>query len=223
MQHSTLNTRIKLLLGSSLLIGLLLWQPSRQSSDPQGAGLLSRSTSPDSVVTLQSLVERLMAIHGKKAVQAVAEKFGLAPSSMPLEMIELIIHEGFSPDWYEDDTGTPTRWVGQTGRFARMGFPEVYEHFVEKAKRLTPNYDLLPASVRSAILSATYRGSWGQSPKARRLFSEGKYFEAATEYLNNSEYRTRKAKGRDGVVKRMEWEASRIGSLGYTVEESALV
>ena len=60
------------------------------------------------------------------------------------------------------------------------------------------------------IISTTFRGSWGKSPKTRRLLSEGKYEEAAKEFLNNDEYRTAVEDGRRGIRKRMEDVAKAI-------------
>ena len=60
------------------------------------------------------------------------------------------------------------------------------------------------------IISATFRGSWGDSPKARKLLSEGRYEEAAKEFLNNDGYRNAVANGRRGIRKRMEDVAKAI-------------
>lgn len=60
------------------------------------------------------------------------------------------------------------------------------------------------------IISATFRGSWGDSPKTRKLLSEGRYEEAAKEFLNNDEYRNAVANGRRGIRKRMEDVAKAI-------------
>ena len=60
------------------------------------------------------------------------------------------------------------------------------------------------------IISATFRGSWGDSPKTRKLLSEGRYEEAAKEFLNNDGYRNAVANGRRGIRKRMEDVAKAI-------------
>lgn len=116
-------------------------------------------------------------------------------------------HEGFRKDWYLDDVGVPTKGYGQTGKYADMPFDDVFDIFLDKAQKLTPNFNELPLEQQMAIISATYRGSWGGSPKARRLFAEGHYELASMEFLNSEEYRERKARGGDGVTKRMEWVA----------------
>jgi hypothetical protein len=43
-----------------------------------------------------------------------------------------------------------------------------------------------------------------QSPKTRRLINEGKYREAAYEFLDNDQYRTAEADGIPGIRPRME-------------------
>ena len=72
------------------------------------------------------------------------------------------------------------------------------------AKRLTPNFDTLSPELQVQIISATYRGSWGQSPKTRKLVSQRKFSEAGDEFLDNDEYRNAKALGRPGIRPRME-------------------
>lgn len=120
-------------------------------------------------------------------------------------------HEGFSNDVYLDDRGNETVGYGQTGEYANMPFPKVFDIFLKKAQRLTPGFDELPLETQMAVLSATYRGDWGQSLKTRELFNGGLYEEAAKEFLNNDDYRRRKSQGEDGVTKRMEWIAQVIG------------
>jgi len=149
--------------------------------------------------------------HGQKAIDEVVKKFDL--QCVPDDMAQLILHEGFCEEFYEDDKGVKTTGVGQTGKYAHLPFPIVYDLFRTKAAALTPNYAQLPPKVQAAILSATYRGDWRQSKKTRELFNKGEYLLASKEFLNNAEYRSRKAKGDDGVTKRMEHIAEMIGSL----------
>lgn len=63
-------------------------------------------------------------------------------------------------------------------------------------------FDLSPP-VRHEILSSYYRGGLSGSPKAKKLIREGKLTEAATEFLDNDEYRAAKKSG-SGVATRME-------------------
>lgn len=112
--------------------------------------------------------------------------------------------EGYREDPYLDDKGVVTVGVGQTGKYAKMSFEDTAKEFVDITRRLIDDYDNLPLYVRKELVQAAYRGDLGGSPKFVKLFNEGKYEEASKEFLDNNEYRTRKAKGNDGVVKRME-------------------
>ena len=49
--------------------------------------------------------------------------------------------------------------------------------------------------------------------KTKRLINEGKYEEAADEFLNNDEYKNAVARGRRGIRARMEKTAEAIKSL----------
>ena len=83
--------------------------------------------------------------------------------------------------------------------------------YLQKAIDLTGDrFDSYSLNLQKNIVSATYRGSWGYSPKARGLLSEGRYQEAATEFLNSDEYRDAVKLGRRGIRKRMESVADAI-------------
>lgn len=126
-----------------------------------------------------------------------------------LEVYKAVIAylEGYRSQPYLDDRGVITVGYGQTGKYMNMPFEDVIFEFEEKTRRITKGFDLYPMDVKAALVAATYRGSWSGSPKARRLLAEGNGELAAEEFLNNEEYRTRKAKGGDGVTERMEWVA----------------
>lgn len=87
---------------------------------------------------------------------------------------------------------------------ARRLFVRDLQDYIKLARRLTPNFDTLSPELQVQIISATYRGSWGQSPKTRKLVSQGKFSEAGDEFLDNDEYRNAKALGRPGIRPRME-------------------
>jgi GH24 family phage-related lysozyme (muramidase) len=84
-----------------------------------------------------------------------------------------------------------------------MLFEVDVDRIYDKAKDLTPNWRGLSDNAKAAIISATYRGDWGVSPKTRKLFSEGKFDQASDEFLNNDDYRESK-KRNTGVYRRME-------------------
>ena len=57
------------------------------------------------------------------------------------------------------------------------------------------------------LIDISYRGDLLPGMDWVDLLKRGKNVEAANEYLDHQEYKKRKKKGRDGVVKRMERNA----------------
>ena len=73
------------------------------------------------------------------------------------------------------------------------------------ARRLFTRYDTYPDTVRHSLLNTVFRGEVKSEHRWPRLFNEGRYEEAAQEYLNNDEYRASRDEGiNPGVAKRME-------------------
>ncbi|MAG37993.1 hypothetical protein CMI45_01230 [Candidatus Pacearchaeota archaeon] len=87
--------------------------------------------------------------------------------------------------------------------------------YIDRARTLTGDrFSSYSTNLKKNIVSATYRGSWGYSPKTRRLLSEGRYEEAAIEFLNSDEYRNAINLGRRGIIKRMDAVAKAIREEG---------
>lgn len=88
--------------------------------------------------------------------------------------------------------------------------------YIERAKKFTNKHGRLKfedhtEELQIQLISATYRGSWGKSPKARKYLSEGKYEEAAKEFLDNKEYKDAATDPRIfGIRARMEKVAEAI-------------
>ena len=76
-----------------------------------------------------------------------------------------------------------------------------------------PDFDTFPADAQVAMLSSWYRGSLSGSSKTIKLINKGSYAAAATEFLNNEEYKNAVARGRPGIRPRMEKTADAIRSL----------
>jgi GH24 family phage-related lysozyme (muramidase) len=89
---------------------------------------------------------------------------------------------------------------------------------VSEINNLMPDFNSFPDSARDAIFSEYYRGSIAQSPKTVKLINEGKYAEAAREFLNNEEYKNANDLGKPGIRPRMERVANELkkmaGGLG---------
>ena len=75
---------------------------------------------------------------------------------------------------------------------------------IDSLKDLLPDFDTYPDSLKDALFSEHYRGSIEDSPKTRGLINEGKFEEAAVEYLRNTEYEQAEEKGIPGIRPRME-------------------
>ena len=69
---------------------------------------------------------------------------------------------------------------------------------------LLPKFNSYPNDLQQAIFSEHYRGSIQQSPKTRALINDGKFEEAAEEFLDNKEYREAEERGIPGIRTRME-------------------
>jgi lysozyme len=141
-------------------------------------------------------------------------------------------NEGVKYAPYQDSKGywtvgvghlmTPAEIKAMKGR--RLSEQEVGDMFTrdltEKEKlaraKLGPAYDRMPSDARIAVLDGVFRGDLSGSPKALKLLRDGKYAEAADEYLDHDEYRESVAMNRrgkpHGVAKRMERNAQAFRS-----------
>ena len=70
--------------------------------------------------------------------------------------------------------------------------------------KMIPAFNTLPKYLRGSLFSEHYRGSIRQSPKTRKLINEGKFDEAADEFLDNDQYRNARQLGIPGIRPRME-------------------
>lgn len=121
--------------------------------------------------------------------QAVKEVERVEKRSLSALEKRVVAEEGYVPGVYLDNKGIPTSGVGQTGKWMQKSFGESLRAHEAKTRKMIPNYDNLPDYLRAELLQSTYRGDLGLSPTARRLFNEGKYKEAAVEFLNHEEFK----------------------------------
>ena len=129
--------------------------------------------------------QELPVFYGNQAVAQVEKAEGRKLT--PVER-RVVYEEGFVPGLYYDNKNIPTYGVGQTGEYIKKGFRASYEDHVKKTRRMIPQFDNLPEYMQEELVQSTYRGDLGLSPTARRLFNEGRYEEAAKEFLNHEEY-----------------------------------
>lgn len=145
------------------------------------------------------IVEPNRIYHGQSAVDVVRQREGeLTP-----EMIHVILEEGYVLGEYHDVGETYASGVGQTGKFKGMTFKESFAAHEERAYKMFPNLDKYSSELRSNIISSVYRGGISGSPKTRALINQGRFSEAADEFLDNNEYRDSLVNNK-GVAKRME-------------------
>jgi len=87
---------------------------------------------------------------------------------------------------------------------AQKNLAEDVEIRLEEIQDLIPNFSKFSSELQLALFSEYFRGSVRQSPKAVKLINEGKFREAAAEFLDNDEYRDAVDRGRRGIRKRMK-------------------
>tara|TARA_R110001599_G_scaffold111680_2_gene276203 strand:+ start:2423 stop:3919 length:1497 start_codon:yes stop_codon:yes gene_type:complete len=130
--------------------------------------------------------------------------------------------EDLSEEAYKDGKGNSIGY-GHSGPDVKTGdtiTEEQAERLLDKdlkekyalAKRLMPKFDTFPAPVQQQVLSSVYRGSLSGSPKTIKLINDGKFSEAAEEFLDNNEYR-KSVEEETGVAPRMRAVASALQSV----------
>lgn len=158
--------------------------------------------------------------NGKLAVKMAMDYYDVSPEEVDPLALHIIAEEGFSDGEYDDTKGISTTGVGQTGEFqGKDFFREVMPVFKERARKITPLFDQLPENVQVGILSAVYRGDLKPSHKTAQLIRDGKWAEAAKEYLDHGDYKASKKKNQEagklvhGVQPRMERNAASFASM----------
>lgn len=151
---------------------------------------------------------------GDKAVMEVERRVG---RKLEPRFRDLVKEEGFFAGKYFDDRAknpVKTAGVGQTGKYIDMPLTEVFKEQERELTKAIPSYNDQREEVKSALLSAKYRGDMKPGFKWVKLFNQGKFKQAADELLDHKEYRERKAKNKnDGVVKRLDHISNTLRSM----------
>lgn len=79
-------------------------------------------------------------------------------------------------------------------------------------KKDFPKFSQYPFELQMMITNGYFRGDLSGSPRTKMLIKQGKYKQAADEYLDNAEFK-REAKAKSGVYKRMLHNANILKSL----------
>jgi len=151
---------------------------------------------------------------GNRAVAEVERRIG---RELEPRFKDLVREEGFFAGRYFDDRAkdpVETAGVGQTGEYLNMPLSQVFKKQESQLKSVIPTYEDQPEEVKSALLSAKYRGDLNPKYKWVKHFNNGNYSEAAKEILDHEEYRSRKKKNPDdGVVKRLDHISKILSSI----------
>ena len=87
---------------------------------------------------------------------------------------------------------------------AQKNLAEDVEIRLEEIQDLIPNFSRFSSELQLALFSEYFRGSVRQSPKTVKLINEGRFKEAAAEFLDNDEYRNAVERGRKGIRGKMK-------------------
>jgi GH24 family phage-related lysozyme (muramidase) len=100
---------------------------------------------------------------------------------------------------------------------ARQALSDDIDSRLPEIRRAIPQFDNLTAEAQAPLISEWFRGSLVQSRATRRLINQGRYDQAATEFLNNDEYRNAVRRNRRGIRQRMEETSNAIRNMGNSV------
>jgi hypothetical protein len=135
--------------------------------------------------------------------------------------------EGVRAKMYKDHYGNPTIGIGHLitpeelpyYRNRTLSQKEIMDLLnkdidwkLSLIKKDFPKYDSYPFDLKMMIANGYFRGDLAGSPRTKMLIKQGKFKQAADEYLDNVEYR-REAKAKSGVYKRMLHNANILKSM----------
>jgi GH24 family phage-related lysozyme (muramidase) len=113
----------------------------------------------------------------------------------------------------DGSTAAKNKWVKKHGnyitpQFAEQLFDKKLNFHLNRVKEIFGlSFNDLNDQQAAVLLDISYRGDLLPGMDWVELLQKGENVKAANEYLDHKEYKRRKAKGRDGVVKRMERNA----------------
>jgi hypothetical protein len=168
---------------------------------------------------------------GDDAVDKLEDDLG---RTLTAEEKRIVALEGYVDGFYYDSKNVLTRGVGQTGKYAEgpyahSKFNSAFKEHVKRAEKHIPNLNTYSPEARAEIIQAEYRGDLGQGKKFRQKlnaadkvyadpnmlspYTNYSYKDAATEFLDNKDYRDAKKSG-SGVANRMEAVANAVRERG---------
>ncbi len=198
---------------------------------------------------LTDIVDFVRSKFSPQETEVVQEEVAVTPDSVVEETTvedynpyidHLMEKEGFKLEAYKPTTKENEPWtigVGATGEGIDEGTvwtPEEVrtrlqvdiEERLPEIRRQIPNFDSLPLELKVPLLGSWFRGGVSGSPKTKELIAEGKFTEAAKEFLINEEYKESKTqagidKGMRGIGTRMEEFSEALRKHGENVKGNA--
>jgi GH24 family phage-related lysozyme (muramidase) len=162
----------------------------------------------DSVLSLASDLIKPVEIYGTDISDPRNKKF-LRPYKDDVGIYTI----GIGNKIGDGSVSAKNKWVRKYGnyispQFAEQLFDKKLNYHLDRVKEIFGlSLNDLNDNQAAALLDISYRGDLLPGMNWVKLLQRGKNIEAAKEYLDHKEYKKRKAKGRDGVVKRMERNA----------------
>ena len=94
---------------------------------------------------------------------------------------------------------------------------------MKEIRRAYPDFNNYPKELQLQITQSYYRGTLTpeHSPKTRELINQGKFKEAAEEFLDHKEYKNAKELGRPGIRKRMDDVALALRKMGEVTQAAS--
>ena len=124
-------------------------------------------------------------------------------------------HLGYDPrdtktGFLADIRGSIDKTFTRPSEAVSLAVKDIDEKIASARKLLTPSvYDGLSEDAKLAVVNMNFRGDLVLSPDTVKLIKQGKMEDAATELLNNDNYRDSKKAG-TGIWKRFEKNAERL-------------
>lgn len=154
-----------------------------------------------------------MLLEGERAIAKAQELKGEEPLTAVER--EIALREGYSPVPYLDDRNVLTAGFGQTGKNMDKSFLDIVAAKQAQISKYFPSFnDIEDDELKAALMSLYYRGDVKKDYNWVKEFNKGNYDAAATNLLDNDEYKRRLKQGRDGVVVRLEDASNKIKSYG---------
>ncbi len=168
----------------------------------------ARKASPDSLIkNLASDLIKPSEIYGTDISDPRNKKF-LKPYTDDVGIYTI----GIGHKIGDGSKSAKNKWVQKYGnsispKFAEKLFDKQLSYHLDRVKGIFDTSKMNEDQV-AVLVDISYRGDLLPKMQWVDLIKKGKFKDAATEYLDHKEYKKRKAKGRDGVVKRMERNAN---------------